>query len=88
MLGQIKTDEKSNEITAIPERLKSLELKGCLVTIDAMGCQKKITEVIIESDADYLLAVKDNQPNLHQAIQDYFAQANEANFEEYNRLVP
>jgi len=83
VLGQIKTDEKSNEITAIPELLKSLELKGCLVTIDAMGCQKKIAEVIIESDADYLLVVKDNQPNLHQAIQDYFAQANEADFEDY-----
>jgi len=84
VLGQIKTDEKSNEITAIPERLKSLELKGCLVTIDAMGCQKKIAEAIIEKEADYLLAVKDNQPTLHQAIQDYFAQANEMNFEGYD----
>ena len=84
VLGQIKTDEKSNEITAIPELLKSLELKGCLVTIDAMGCQKKIAETIIESEADYLLAVKDNQPTLHQAIQDYFAQANEALFEGYH----
>jgi predicted transposase YbfD/YdcC len=84
VLGQIKTDEKSNEITAIPELLKSLELKSCLVTIDAMGCQKKIAEIIIESDADYLLAVKDNQPTLHQAIQDYFTQANEANFEDYD----
>jgi predicted transposase YbfD/YdcC len=65
-LGQIKTEEKSNEITAIPERLKGLELKGCLVTIDAMGCQKKIAETIIEQEADYLLAVKDNQPKLHQ----------------------
>jgi len=51
--------------------LKSLELKGCLVTIDAMGCQKNIAEVVIEQKADYIDAVKDNQPTLHQAIQDY-----------------
>jgi predicted transposase YbfD/YdcC len=84
VLGQIKTDEKSNEITAIPELLRSLELKGCLVTIDAMGCQKNIAEIVIEQEADYLLAVKDNQPTLHQEIQDYFTEANEANFENYN----
>jgi len=84
VLGQVKTDEKSNEITAIPELLKGLELKGCLVTIDAMGCQKKIAETIIEQEADYLLALKDNQPNLHQAVQDYFAQANKFNFEGYD----
>ncbi len=84
VLGQIKTDDKSNEITAIPELLKSLEIKGCLVTIDAMGCQKKIAEVIIEQEADYLLAVKDNQPTVHQAIQNYFEQANKASFEGYN----
>jgi len=84
VLGQIKTDDKSNEITAIPELLKSLKLKGCLVTIDAMGCQKKIADVIVEQEADYLLAVKDNQPSLHQAIQNYFSDANEANFEGYN----
>jgi len=60
-----------------------LELKGCLVTIDAMGCQKKIAEVIIEQEADYLLAVKENQPTLHQAIQNYFAEANQADFEGY-----
>ncbi len=83
VLGQIKTDEKSNEITAIPELLLNLELKGCLVTIDAMGCQKKIAKVIIDQEADYLLAVKDNQPTLHQAIQDYFTQANQVNFEGY-----
>lgn len=84
MLGQIKTDEKSNEITAIPEWLKCLELKGCLVTIDAMGCQKNIAKEIVSPEADYLLAVKDNQPTLHQSIQNYFIEANEANFEGYN----
>lgn len=60
-LGQCKTDSKSNEITAIPELLKLLELlelKGCLVTIDAMGCQKEIAKQIIEKEADYLLALK------------------------------
>ena len=84
VLGQIKTEEKSNEITAIPELLFGLELKGCLVTIDAMGCQKKIAEAIIEQEADYLLAVKDNQPKLHQAVQDYFTQANKVAFEGYD----
>jgi len=83
VLGQIKTDEKSNEITAIPELLKSLEIQGCLVTIDAMGCQKKIAETIIEKEADYFLAVKDNQPTLHQEIPDYFEEANQANFKDY-----
>ena len=67
VLGQIKTDEKSNEITAIPQLLKCLELKGCLVTIDAMGCQKDIAKEIISLEADYLLAVKDNHPTLHRA---------------------
>jgi predicted transposase YbfD/YdcC len=84
VLGQIKTDEKSNEITAIPELLKVLELKGCLVTIDAIGCQKQIANVIVEQEANYLLTVKDNQPILHQAIQKYFSDANDANFNGYN----
>src|SRR5437762_13819340 len=64
VLGQVKTDEKSNEITAIPTLLKLLHIKGCLVTIDAMGCQKEIAKGIIDSNAQYLLAVKDNQPTL------------------------
>ncbi|MFC6273837.1 ISAs1 family transposase, partial [Pseudoalteromonas fenneropenaei] len=63
-LGQCKTDSKSNEITAIPELLKLLELKGCLVTIDAMGCQKEIAKKIIDKEADYLLALKANQGSL------------------------
>ena len=83
MLGQIKTNEKSNEITAIPELLKCLELKGCLVTIDAMGCQKNIAQEIVLLEADYLLAVKDNHPTLHHAIQNYFIEANETNFDGY-----
>lgn len=73
VLGQIKTAEKSNEITAIPELLQSLALKGCLITIDAMGCQKDIAKTIVDKEADYLLAVKDNQPKLKQAIEDTLA---------------
>jgi len=73
VLGQVKTEEKSNEITAIPELLKLLEIKGCLVTIDAMGCQKDIASQIVERQADYLLAVKDNQPTLRGDLENIFA---------------
>jgi len=65
-LGQIKVDEKSNEITAIPKLLNVLVLKGCLVTIDAMGCQREIATQIIDKGADYLLAVKGNQGCLEE----------------------
>lgn len=68
VLGQVKTEEKSNEITAIPRLLELLDLKGCLVTIDAMGCQKQIVDGIQSADADYLLAVKDNQPTLNAEV--------------------
>ncbi|MGR5222733.1 ISAs1 family transposase [Vibrio parahaemolyticus] len=71
-LGQHKVYEKSNEITAIPKLLELLDISGCLVTIDAMGCQKKIAQKIIEKNADYLLAVKGNQGRLEQAFDDYF----------------
>jgi len=73
-LGQIVTDAKSNEITAIPKLLEILEIEGCLVTIDAMGCQREIAQEIVASGADYVLAVKDNQPKLHEAIRDYFTE--------------
>lgn len=72
VLGQIKTDQKSNEITAIPELLKALLLEGCIVTIDAMGCQKEIARKILTKKADYVLAVKNNQPELMDDIQDSF----------------
>jgi predicted transposase YbfD/YdcC len=68
VLGQVKTEEKSNEITAIPRLLELLQLNGCLVTIDAMGCQKEIADKILEGGADYMLAVKDNQPKLAAAV--------------------
>jgi predicted transposase YbfD/YdcC len=80
VLGQVKVDDKSNEITAIPELLSLLELAGCIVTIDAMGCQTAIAAQIIEKEADYVLAVKDNQENLHQDIQELFAYAAEIAF--------
>lgn len=65
VLGQVKAEEKSNEITAIPELLNLLSLKGCIVTIDAIGCQKAIVTTIVERGADYCLTVKENQPTLH-----------------------
>jgi predicted transposase YbfD/YdcC len=68
VLGQRKVDDKSNEITAIPELLKILSLEGCIVTIDAIGTQTKIAKTIIDAGADYLLSVKDNQKTLHQEI--------------------
>ena len=72
VLGQRKVDEKSNEITAIPELLKLLEIKGCLVTIDAMGCQTEIAQTIIEQGADYALALKGNQGNLYEDVRQLF----------------
>jgi len=71
-LGQIVVDEKSNEITAIPKLLKMLELSGCLVTIDAMGCQTAIAQEIVDAGADYVLAVKANQPSLYEDLQWFF----------------
>lgn len=75
VLGQVKTDEKSNEITAIPRLLKLLAIDGCLVTIDAMGCQKEIAKEIVDAKADYLLGVKDNQPTLAVEIAAIFKHA-------------
>jgi predicted transposase YbfD/YdcC len=72
VLGQEKTAEKSNEITAIPELLEVLELKGCIVTIDAMGCQTDIAKKIMSKKADYVLALKGNQGKLHEETKDYF----------------
>jgi predicted transposase YbfD/YdcC len=71
VLGQLKVDEKSNEITAVPELLRVLELAGCIVTVDAMGCQKKIAREIIEADADYVLALKGNQETVHAEVKSF-----------------
>ena len=73
VLGQVKTDEKSNEITAIPELLKLLEIRECLVTLDAMGCQREIARQIVKQGGDYLLAVKDNQKKLANAFRQHFS---------------
>jgi predicted transposase YbfD/YdcC len=74
-LGQVKVDDKSNEIRAVPELLQLLELSGCIVTVDALNCQKATAKQIIAQDADYLMAVKDNQPTLAQDIAELFATA-------------
>jgi predicted transposase YbfD/YdcC len=74
-LGQVVVDDKSNEITAIPKLLQMLELRGCLVTIDAMGCQTQIAHDIVAAKADYVLAVKGNQPTLHEGIKAFFLRA-------------
>jgi predicted transposase YbfD/YdcC len=71
VLGQLKVADKSNEITAVPELLRVLELSGCIVTIDAMGCQKKIAREIIEADADYVLALKGNQETVHAEVKSF-----------------
>ncbi len=71
-LGQVAVDAKSNEITAIPELIDLLDLKGCVVTIDAAGCQKEIAAQIIAKEADYVLALKDNQPTLRAQAANYF----------------
>ena len=72
VLGQLATEEKSNEITAIPQVLDLIDIKGDVVTIDAMGCQRAIAEKIREKKADYVLSVKENQRALYENIQDYF----------------
>jgi predicted transposase YbfD/YdcC len=71
-LGQVVVDAKSNEITAIPQLLKMLEISGCLVTIDAMGCQTEIAREIVAGGADYVLNVKANQPTLHEGLKAFF----------------
>lgn len=71
-LGQVATEEKSNEITAIPQLLDQIDRKDALITIDAMGCQKEIAKRIVAGEGDFVIAVKDNQPKLRDAIASYF----------------
>lgn len=80
ILGQIKTAEKSNEITAIPELLSLLEIQGCIVTIDAMGTQKEIASRIINKGGDYVLALKGNQKNLYEDVKLFFEDARQRDF--------
>lgn len=86
VLGQLKTDDKSNEITAIPELIKTLFLEGTVVTIDAMGCQKKITETIVDAGADYVIQVKDNQKKLHDDISLFFQEPENGPFDIFETL--
>jgi predicted transposase YbfD/YdcC len=86
-LGQIPTDEKSNEITAIPKLLELLDISGALVTIDAMGCQKEIAATIVAGNGDYLLQVKGNQPHLHEDLQVLTATLENENFTGFDRHV-
>ena len=79
VLNQEKVAGKSNEITAIPELLEVLHIKGLLVSIDAMGCEREIAAKIVEKGGDYLLAVKGNQPALHQQVRDLISDAQLAN---------
>ncbi len=80
LLGQRKVDSKSNEITAVPELLKLLFLKGCIVTVDALNCQKDIAQTVIEQQADYVFALKANHPQLQQDVVDWFAWAQARDF--------
>jgi predicted transposase YbfD/YdcC len=80
VLGQVKTEEKSNEITAIPELLRVVALKGCIVTIDAMGCQKEIVKQIVEQEADYVISLKGNQGTMHKEVELLFQNAKDNGF--------
>ena len=82
VLGQVKVDDKSNEITAIPALLKLLDIRGCIITIDAMGCQKSIAAQIIGQGGDYVLSVKDNHPHLAQDMAGLFTHAQAHRFED------
>lgn len=82
VLGQVAVDGKSNEITAIPALLEVLALEGCIVTIDAIGCQTAIAQAIVERGGDYVLALKENQPTLYGAVETYFTEARATDFQD------
>ncbi|MEL7316727.1 MAG: ISAs1 family transposase, partial [Cyanobacteria bacterium J06559_3] len=82
VLGQVKVDSKSNEITAIPKLLEVLDLKGCIVTIDAMSTQTAIAQQIVEQEADYILSLKGNQGDLHQDVEQLFDWAIKTQFKD------
>jgi predicted transposase YbfD/YdcC len=83
VLGQVKVDEKSNEITAIPQLLEALEVSGCIVTIDAMGCQTEIAAKIIDREAEYVLGLKGNQGNLYEDVERLFADLEDSQYKAY-----
>jgi predicted transposase YbfD/YdcC len=81
-LGQVATEEKSNEIAAIPELLKQIALTDSLITIDAMGCQKEIARDIVNGGGDFVISVKDNQPKLRESIETHFEKHLELDLQE------
>jgi predicted transposase YbfD/YdcC len=83
VLGQVKTDDKSNEITAIPKLLRLLDISGCIVTIDAMGCQKNIAAEIVDGGGDYVLQLKGNHPNLLAEVEAFFSDGIASDFESF-----
>ena len=80
VLGQKKVDKKSNELTAIPELIEMLEIAGSVITIDAMGCQKNITSLIVKKKGDYILALKGNQKLLYKAVKEWFEGTQKADY--------
>ncbi|RME58222.1 ISAs1 family transposase [Candidatus Parcubacteria bacterium] len=84
VLGQIKVNDKSNEITAIPQLLKALEVSGCIVTIDALGCQTEIAETIVDQGADYVLALKENQGRLYEDVKLLFDDLESSDYRAYS----
>jgi predicted transposase YbfD/YdcC len=88
VLGEVKVDEKSNEITAIPKLLQLLDISGCLVTIDAIGTQTEIAEMIVDQGGDYLLAVKENQRQLYEDLETLFSGDQEQRFAHVAILMP
>lgn len=91
VLGQVKVDDKSNEITAIPELLRVLEIAGCIVTIDAIGCQTEIAAQIVDQEAEYVLALKDNQGRLYEDVKLLFEDLERSDYKaypyDYNKTV-
>jgi predicted transposase YbfD/YdcC len=84
VLGQVKVDDKSNEIKAVPELLRALDISGCIVTTDAMGCQKEIATLVVEGQGDYVLALKDNHPLLAEDVQLLFDDLEDSRFRAYD----
>lgn len=82
VLGQVRCEEKSNEITAIPELLKILDLGGCIVTLEAIGCQTEIVKEIVDKGADYVISLRGNQGTLHHAVKDYLDWAERIKFKD------
>jgi predicted transposase YbfD/YdcC len=84
VLGQVKVDDKSNEITAIPALLQVLEVSDCIVTIDAMGCQTEIAKTIVDLGAEYVLALKENQPHMHEDVKLLFDDLESSRYRAYS----